>query len=178
MTSRKSPPKSQSEIGSLPQKSEDAFGDIESFYPINKAEVNFLQEYNKDLDIERALKASGLKKKALNPHTDQGQALLNEMREINIAWTSAIKMNSPAAAKKHLELMEKFEADYDGADLKNQNKSGLASTLAKMSSDNLKATGHFGNQDAGGGTKVEINIDLGGSDKTAPDIIIEGGDAE
>jgi hypothetical protein len=142
-------------------------------------EINFLHEYNKDLDVERALKATGLKKGALNPHKEQGQALLLEMQQISKDWQAAIRMNTQAAAAKHMELMEKFEKDYDSADIKNQNKSGLSGTLARMSDANLKATGHYASEDKGGGTKVEINIDLGGGDKDKakePDIKITSGD--
>lgn len=86
-------------------------------------------------------------------------------------------MNAPAAAKKHLELMKKFEEDYDSTDLKSQNKSGLSSTLARMSDANLKATGMYGNTEASKGTKVEINIDLSGNPSAKePDIVIEATD--
>lgn len=169
------PKQNPSLIGSVPTPNEDAFGELESFYPFSKQEIDFLQEHNKDLDIERALKASGLKKKALSKYTAQGQALLREMRATQSEWQKAIRMNSSAAATKHLELMKKFEKDYDDADMKNQNKGSFAGTLARMSDASLKATGHYGQEKAGGGTKVEINIDLSGTPDTTkePDIVIQ-----
>ena len=173
---KKNLPASQKQGGSLPQ-SEDAFGELQNFYPFGKQEIDFLREYSKDLDTERSLKAAGLKKGALDPHKEQGQALLREMQETQQEWTKSIRLNAPHAAKKHLELMEKFEKDYDSTDLKSANKSGLSGTLARMSDASLKATGHYGQERAGGGTKVEINIDLSAGQETKePDIKIEGSD--
>lgn len=164
---KKSKPKSQ--LGQVSRV--DIFAEVENFYPLNREDLNFLQEYNKDLDIERALKDSGLKKSQLKPAKDRGQALLLEMKNIQAAHMAAIQMNAPAAARKHLELMQKFEDDYDATDLKSQNKSGLSSTLARMSDANLKATGHYGQAERSQGTKVEINIDLSGHNKKAEEII-------
>jgi len=162
-------------VGKNPLPSSDVYAQVEQFYPLNKKEIEFLHEYNKDLDIGRALKAAGLTKKALDTHSKQGQAILLEMREINEMWHRAIRMNSQAAATKHLELMEKFEADYDTADIKNQNKGSLSGTLARMSDANLKATGHYAKEGGPSGTKVEINIDLSGK-KDEPEIKITGED--
>mgnify|MGYP006879613821 CR=1 FL=1 len=152
------------EVGSLPTE-EDQFNSIVEFYPFSPQQIQALQEYQKDLDFDRACKAVGLsanaKKNLKDPTRADGQAFLKEMMEIQKEYQVAIKLNANSSAVKHLELLQKFEADYDTADINNQNKGSLASTLAKMSDTSLKATGQFNNGEMGGGMKVEINIDLG-----------------
>ena len=158
-------------VASLP-KEEDEFNGLVEFYPFKPAHIKALQEYQKDLDIDRAIKSAGInrhnKTKLLDPTTPQGLAFTKEMRAIQEEYQVAIRLNANSSAKKHLELMQKFEQDYDVADLKNQNKGSLASTLAKMSDTSLKATGQFNKADTGGGTKVEINIDLTSNKQDEP----------
>lgn len=160
--------KTKHKPGTLP-KEEDEFNGLVEFFPMKPEFIQALQEYQKHLDIDKACQASGItnhtKKKLLDPTTDAGLAFTKEMRAIQEEYQAAIRLNANYSAKRHLELMEKFESDYDAADLKNQNKGSLASTLAKMSGDSLKATGKFNNENTGGGTKVEINIDLSSNAK-------------
>lgn len=165
-------------LGSERVPDEDAFGALVDVYPFGREDIQFLAEFQRDLDWKRALEAAGLPptQKQINKmtdiHTRYGQAVMREVARIQDDWTRSIRMNAHASARKHLELMEKFEKDYDGMDLKNQNKSGLSSTLARMSDASLKATGHYGQEKQGSGLKVEINIDLGGL--SAPADPIEG----
>lgn len=101
-------------------------------------------------------------------HTPLGRAILRELRAIQDTYLKAIKLNAKSAAQKHLELMEKFEGDYDNTDLDHSNKPQFAGTLARMSDASLRATGQFNQQKQSGGVKVEINIDLGGKEDPPP----------
>lgn len=161
------------EPGHLP-KEEDEFNGLEEFFPFKPQHITALQEYQKDLDIDRACKAAGLsayqKKCLLDPTTSQGLAFLKECKNIQEQYTKAIELNANSSAVKHIELMRKFEQDYDRTDIKSQNKSGLASTLARMSDTSLKATGQFTKEGTGGGTKVEINIDLSSNAKSEEEL--------
>lgn len=167
--------KTKHEPGSLPIE-EDDFNGLEAFYPFKPDEIKALQEYQKDLDLARACTAAGIsagrKKNLLDPTTAQGLAFTKELAAIQEEYQVAIRMNANSSAKKHMELMAKFERDYDTADMKNQNKGSLASTLAKMSDSSLKATGQFANEQSGGGTKVHINIDLTTNREEEPPIDI------
>lgn len=155
-------------------KEEDEFHGLVEFTPLKPQYITALQEYQKDLDLSRACKAAGLtsyeKKKVMDPTTDVGTAFLKEVKIIQEQYTKAIHLNAHSSAVKHLELMEKIEADYDRADINNQNKGSFASTLARMSDSSLKATGKFASENTGGGTKVEINIDLSSNAKSEEEL--------
>lgn len=167
-------PSQNEELGSQPIPQADAFGDLVEFYHFRPKQIEFLKEFQKDCDLERAGKAVGYSKstlqKFLDPHTELGQAMLREIRAIQEDWMKAIKLNAQKSAVKHLELMEKFENDYDQADLKSPVKGMLAGTLAKMSDASLKATGQFNREGTSSGVRVEINIDLTSNQEKPIDI--------
>lgn len=169
-------PTRKHEVGTL-AKQEDEFNGLAEFFPMKPEYIIALQEYQKDLDLDRAMKAAGIsyavKKKLLDPTEERGLAFLKEVKEIQDQYYKAIRLNASSSAVKHLELMAKIEADYDRADITNQNKGSFASTLAKMSDTSLKATGQFTQENKGGGTKVEINIDLSSNAQQDPPIDIK-----
>ncbi len=91
-----------------------------------KEDYDFLMEFQKDLDFDRSAKASGISKNKIlrlkNESSPYGQAMRAEMQRIQEDWSAAVRMNAFASIRKHQELMEKFEKDYDSADMKTKTR--------------------------------------------------------
>lgn len=156
------------EEDNLPQTGEsreDPFSGLTEFAPLTKKAVELLREFQKDCDLDRAIQAAGLnpryKEEIMNGNSPLGRRMKRELQKISEDFFEAIHLNTNAAARKHLELMQRFEDDYEKAEIDNRNKGALAGTLARMSDTSLKATGHFQSEGVNNGVKVEINIDLG-----------------
>jgi hypothetical protein len=142
----------------------------EAGYTLNSfklAEIRALEEYAKDLDMVRACAAAGYKaprKAAFD--LMQRKHILEEIREIHAIWKLNLRMSAKHSSAKHIELMQKFERDYDELDSTVQKgtsniKGQLAGTLGRMSDSMLKATGHFDDKSGGSAAGIVINIDLG-----------------
>ena len=140
---------------------------LETFEPFNPMEMHTLQEYALDLNMVRACKEAG--------YNNPSQAAMRmkkkpkiraEMMVIHKVWQTNLRMTAEHASAKHIQMMQKFEEDYDAlsstTDGKTRNiKGDLAKTLGKMSDSYLKATGQFTDKDVDTGQQITINIDLG-----------------
>jgi len=152
----------------------DSFA-LQEFHPFKPKHYQFLIEFQKDLDMERALKASGFGARAgenfLDPDTPFGRQMSSEIMAIQKEFAKGIKLHAKWSASKLVEYMEKIEADYENSDLETRAK--FASTMARFADTALKATGQYASKGVDKGTRVEINIDLSGEGnmKRVDDII-------
>lgn len=126
-------------------------------YLFNAQQLEFFKSFTEDLDLDKALKAAKVPKSKRaeflnNPY------IKNEMAEIQGALSYHYRMNGKYAAAKHMELFAEVVDEFRSQSGKI--KAMFASTAAKMSDTNLKATGQMDNNDASG-VKVSVNIDIG-----------------
>lgn len=142
--------------------------EMPDFNSFTLMELKALQEYAKDLDLTRACAAAGYKAPSQQAYRlKQKPAIWAEMAEIHRVWrTNMLEMTAEHASAKHINLMKKFEKDYDslpGLTEKGETsvKGQLAGTLGKMSSDYLRSCGHFDKDSGGQEAQMVINIDLG-----------------
>lgn len=134
-------------------------------------EMMALQEYSKDLDLTRACAAAGYKRPSQAAERMlQHPKIRNELEAIYNIWRTNFEMTAEHASAKHINLMKKFEKDYDETgDAKF--KGTLSGTLSKMSDSYLRASGHFNRNDETTDKQIVINIDLGGKDDRNADVI-------
>ena len=133
--------------------------DLTEFHIFNKKEFDFLAEYSKSLDPEKAGKEVGLsRQQALN--WMKKEKFKQELTAIHEVWRTNIRMTSSHASSKLLKLMDKFEGDYDK--MEDGDKTKMAQALMKGADSYLKATGSYQQEDTSGGNNIVINIDLSG----------------
>ena len=135
------------------------------FYRFSLMQLEFLQEYAKDLDANRAASAAGYK----NYRTSAEKLLKNpavrrELEAIHDAWRYNIRMTGEHASARHIKLMDKLERDYDASEIGDRAK--LATSMVRASDSYLRAAGHFNQGGGGTESQVVINIDMGDSDGT------------
>jgi hypothetical protein len=129
-------------------------------------EMIFLAHYAKTLDLTKSYREAGYE------NYKQAQAMFKrprvqqEMLVIADMWLSNVRMTAEHASAKHIQLMQKFEKEYDSLSsttsaTERNIKGQLASTLGKMSDSYMKAVGLFTKQETETGNQVVINIDLG-----------------
>lgn len=156
---------------------DDAFAACTEVYLFTPNQIQVLKEFQKDCDLDAALKRAGLSAKYKQPLTDPtsklGQAFLKELNEIQSDFLNSIKLNAQKAAAKHMEVFETIEEDYKSIDTEHKNKPGMAGALARMSDSTLRATGQYHQEQKNSGVKVEINIDLGDKPQEAIDVTHE-----
>lgn len=144
------------------------------YYSFTLMEITALEEYVKDLDMTRACAVAGYSKPSqAAERLKRSEKIRLELEKIHDVWRKNMLMNTKHASAKHIELMQKFEKDYDtlpGLTSKGEStiKGQLASTLGKMSSDYMKAAGSFDSDD-GTDSQIVINIDMGDGDVEVDD---------
>lgn len=154
------------EIGSTVQNGVDFIGD---FYLFNPKELQFLEEFAKDLNPERACRDMGYKEpEQAAKRFLQIEPIKVECKAIYDARFKALRLTQEQAAAKHLTLMEKIEKDYDGSD--SETKAKFANALSKFSGDYLRAAGLFG-RESKQTPNVVINLNISDKDKG---VIIDG----
>jgi len=154
------------EIGSTVKNGVDFVGD---FYLFNPKELQFLEEFAKDLSPVRACRDMGYKEpeKAAQRFLDVPQIKV-ECKSIYDARFKALRLTQEQAAAKHLTLMEKFEKDYDCMDP--GDKAKMANALSRFSGDYLRASGLFG-KESKQTPNVVINFNIADKDKG---VVIDG----
>lgn len=154
------------EIGSTVKNGVDFIGD---FYLFNPKELQFLEEFAKDLSPVRACRDMGYKEPehAAQRFLDIPQIRV-ECKAIYDARFKALRMTQEMAAAKHIELMQKFEHDYDQFD--DGNKAKMANALSKFSGDYLRASGLFG-KESKQTPNVVINLNISDENKG---VVIDG----
>jgi hypothetical protein len=131
---------------------------------LNDGMWRFVHEYMRDRDPVRAAAAAGYKnaRKALSK-LKNNPLVREKLAEIDEAWSKSLSLNAQNAAAKHMELVEKLNADYDSfTGDERRLKAAMAGALVKASEVSLKATGHFDKETTGKGTSFVINMDFGG----------------
>ena len=154
------------EIGSTVKNGVDFVGDFYLFHP---KELQFLEEFAKDLSPVRACRDMGYKEpeQAAQRFLEVPQIKV-ECKAIYDARFKALRLTQEQAAAKHLMLMEKFERDYDCMDP--GDKSKMANALSRFSGDYLRAAGLFG-KESKQTPNVVINLNIADKDKG---VVIDG----
>lgn len=136
------------------------WGDLDAYVPMTKQHMDFLKSYQKDLDLDEALKNSKLSKKTVIGKSNIAKAIQTQMRKIEQDHMDAMHMTTASAAARHWKLFNKFEKVFDEGDVDVKTK--MASPLTRMSDTALKATNNYdyGKSIDKEGVRVEINIDL------------------
>jgi hypothetical protein len=120
-------------------------------------EIKFLDVYCDTLDKATALKEAGLKLEQVK----RNKYLMNELEMLQRIAQKKHRLRMAAA--KHLDLMEKFEDEFDKVKGKdNKAAVGYSSTLARMSETTLRASGEFAEKKTGSGVNLSVNITIGG----------------
>lgn len=154
------------EIGTTVKNGVDFIGD---FYFFKQKEIQFLEEFAKDLNPVRACKDMGY----AEPE-QAAERFLNiepikvECKAIYDARFKALRLTQEQAAAKHLMLMDKIEKDYD--DSEPEVKARFANAMAKLSGDYLRAAGLFGKENKQA-PNVVINLNISDKDKG---VVIDG----
>lgn len=154
------------EIGSTVKNGVDFIGD---FYLFNPRELQFLEEFAKDLNPVRACRDVGYK----DPEQAAQDMLKKEpikveCKAIYDARFKALRMTQEQAAAKHISLMQKIEQDYDSSD--QETKAKFANALSRFSGDYLRAAGLFGKENKQA-PNVVINLNIADKDKG---VVIDG----
>lgn len=133
--------------------------DLTDFHRFSKKEFDFLAEYSKDLDGPRAAKEVGISPPTMGKWLEK-EKFKQELTAIHDVWRKNIRMTSSHASAKLLDLMDKFEADYDM--MEDGDKTKMAGALMKGVDSYLKATGKYQPEESGDGSNIVINVDLSG----------------
>lgn len=133
--------------------------DLTEYHEFSKKQFDFLVEYAKDLDGPRAAKELGIAQ-ATARNWLRSEPFKQELTAIHNVWRKNINMTSAHASAKLLDLMEKFENDYD--EMEAGDKSKMANALMKGADSYLRATGQYKDKEDKGGNQITINIDLSG----------------
>lgn len=154
------------EIGSTVKNGVDFVGD---FYYFKNKELQFLEEFAKDLDAVRACRDIGYSEpEQAAERLLQKEPIKVECKAIYDARFKALRMTQEQAAAKHMMLMEKIEKDYD--DSTPEVKARFANAMAKLSGDYLRAAGLFGKENKQT-PNVVINLNIADKDKG---VVIDG----
>jgi len=127
-------------------------------HPLTLKQITVLEEYAKHPDLHLACVKAGYK----NPDNAarqirKSEAFAREFDKLNEVMRKSIRMTAEHAGARLLDLMDKFERDYDEAEGKDRGQ--LASTLGKMADTYLKAAGAY-QQEQVDTSGITINIDL------------------
>ena len=139
------------------------------FYRFTRKQIEFLQEYAKDLDAKRASKAAGYLGNTPEKALLANPAIKREIEAIHDVWRYNMRMTAEHASGRHIKIMDKIEDDYDTAEI--GDKAKLATSLVRASDTYLRAAGHFNHGGGGADGQVVININLGDDDKS---VVIDG----
>lgn len=154
------------EIGSQVKNGVDFIGD---FYLFNPRELQFLEEFAKDLNPVRACRDIGYKEpEQAAERMLKIEAIKVECKAIYDARFKALRMTQEQAAAKHISLMQKIEQDYDSSD--SETKAKFANALSRFSGDYLRAAGLFG-KESKQTPNVVINLNIADKDKG---VVIDG----
>lgn len=154
------------EIGSTVKNGVDFIGD---FYLFNPKELQFLEEFAKDLNPVRACRDIGYKEpEQAAERMLKVEAIKVECKAIYDARFKALRMTQEQAAAKHITLMQKIEQDYDASEP--DTKAKFANALSRFSGDYLRAAGLFGKENKQT-PNVVINLNIADKEKG---IIIDG----
>lgn len=154
------------EIGSTVKNGVDFIGD---FYLFNPKELQFLEEFAKDLNPVRACRDIGYKEpEQAAERMLKVEAIKVECKAIYDARFKALRMTQEQAAAKHISLMQKIEQDYDASEP--DTKAKFANALSRFSGDYLRAAGLFGKENKQT-PNVVINLNIADKEKG---IIIDG----
>lgn len=154
------------EIGSTVKNGVDFIGD---FYLFNPRELQFLEEFAKDLNPVRACRDIGYKDpEQAAERMLKVEAIKVECKAIYDARFKALRMTQEQAAAKHISLMQKIEQDYDSSD--QETKAKFANALSRFSGDYLRAAGLFGKENKQA-PNVVINLNIADKDKG---VVIDG----
>lgn len=154
------------EIGSTVKNGVDFIGD---FYLFNPRELQFLEEFAKDLNPVRACRDIGYKDpEQAAERMLKVEAIKVECKAIYDARFKALRMTQEQAAAKHITLMQKIEQDYDSSD--QETKAKFANALSRFSGDYLRAAGLFGKENKQA-PNVVINLNIADKDKG---VVIDG----
>ena len=154
------------EIGSTVKNGVDFIGD---FYLFNPKELQFLEEFAKDLNPVRACRDIGYKDpEQAAERMLKVEAIKVECKAIYDARFKALRMTQEQAAAKHITLMQKIEQDYDSSD--QETKAKFANALSRFSGDYLRAAGLFGKENKQA-PNVVINLNIADKDKG---VVIDG----
>lgn len=154
------------EIGSTVKNGVDFIGD---FYLFNPKELQFLEEFAKDLNPVRACRDIGYKEpEQAAERMLKVEAIKVECKAIYDARFKALRMTQEQAAAKHITLMQKIEKDYDESEP--DTKAKFANALSRFSGDYLRAAGLFGKENKQT-PNVVINLNIADKEKG---IIIDG----
>lgn len=154
------------EIGSTVKNGVDFIGD---FYLFNPKELQFLEEFAKDLNPVRACRDIGYKEpEQAAERMLKVEAIKVECKAIYDARFKALRMTQEQAAAKHISLMQKIEQDYDSSD--QETKAKFANALSRFSGDYLRAAGLFGKENKQA-PNVVINLNIADKDKG---VVIDG----
>ena len=154
------------EIGSTVKNGVDFIGD---FYLFNPRELQFLEEFAKDLNPVRACRDIGYKDpEQAAERMLKVEAIKVECKAIYDARFKALRMTQEQAAAKHISLMQKIEQDYDSSD--QETKAKFANALSRFSGDYLRAAGLFVKENKQA-PNVVINLNIADKDKG---VVIDG----
>jgi len=96
----------------------------------------FLEEYKKDLDIERCVKMLGIKPKEIAAWLDQPK-ITDVMNRIHDSYADAVLMDSKTIAGWSVEILRDLHQRFKDGDSK------ASSALAAMAGNMLRASGNF-----------------------------------
>lgn len=117
--------------------------------------LSFLQSYTQTLDVDEALKQSGMTRWEV----EKSDYLTAEVQLINEC--AMYKHRAATALGRHERLMDKMEQRFDTTH-DDKTRASYGSILAKMSETSLKAAGEFGEKRENNGlTGVQVIINIG-----------------
>lgn len=96
----------------------------------------FLEEYKKDLDIERCVRTLGIKQKEIAAWLDQPK-FTDVMNRIHDSYADAVLMDSKTIAGWSVEILRDLHQRFKDGDSK------ASSALATMAGNMLRASGNF-----------------------------------
>jgi hypothetical protein len=96
----------------------------------------FLEEYKKDLDIERCVRTLGIKQKEIQAWLDQPK-FTDVMNRIHDSYADAVLMDSKTIAGWSVEILRDLHQRFKDGDSK------ASSALATMAGNMLRASGNF-----------------------------------
>lgn len=114
----------------------------------------FLEEYKKDLDIERCVRMLGIKPKEIAAWLDQPK-ITDVMNRIHDSYADAVLMDSKTIAGWSVEILRDLHQRFKDGDSK------ASSALAAMAGNMLRASGNFKDVNASS-PQVLIQINTSG----------------
>lgn len=96
----------------------------------------FLEEYKKDLDVERCVRTLGIKQKEIQAWLDQPK-FTDVMNRIHDSYADAVLMDSKTIAGWSVEILRDLHQRFKDGDSKS------SSALATMAGNMLRASGNF-----------------------------------